>query len=366
VTAIDQPVPGYWSDRLYIQSPKYDWFWIILSPLWAISLGLLMSQGLFQTTASFFDTTESAAFFFYMAITQGHLLITVFRTHANQAVLQRFFWRFTLIPMFVWFGAVSSHWLFVGLFVLMTFWDVYHSALQVFGLGRIYDRKAGNDPNSGRLADYMLCLLMYAGPILSGSLLIDHLTPFKEFGNVDDLEVMGTVIVGQMFTSIPETVVAEQPLLRMILFGIAAVTVIVYGVSLVRLTRTGYKMPLTKAVFFLGTAVTCVFAWGFNSFGMGFLIANLFHAIQYFALVWVMEQKSIADVFGAGQSLHRVGFRLGCYLAIPLTLGFLSVCFDSVIARATLITCALMHFWWDGFIWSVRSEDGLVQAYSKN
>ena len=354
-----KPSEGFWSSDLYIKSARYDWFWIILSPIWAIAFGYVMSQGLFQATATFFDTTGTAAFFFYMALTQAHLFITVFRTHVNNQVFETYFWRFTLVPLVVWFAAVSSNWLFAFLFVLMTFWDVYHSSLQVFGIGRIYDRKAGNDPNVGRIHDYLICVLMYAGPILSGGLMIDHLNAFGEFNNVNQLQILGAVLLPEMFTSLPASVSAHQSTMRLILFGITGVICILYCIELWRLRRKGYRMPLPKIVFFIGTAITCVFAWGYNSFGMGYLIANVFHAVQYFALVWVMEQNSVQRIFGAGRSKVGQGVRLSLYIAVPLTLGFFSLCFDSVFAKATLMTCALMHFWWDGFVWSVRSETGL-------
>jgi len=345
---------NFWSRELYIKSARYDWFWIILSPLWAIAFGYVMSKGLFQKTATFFDTTETAAFFLYMALTQAHLFITVFRTHANNEVFETYFWRFTLVPLCVVFAAISSNWIFAFLFVLMTLWDVYHSALQVFGIGRIYDRKAGNDPNIGRNHDYLICILMYIGPILSGTLLAEHLGAFGEFHNVDDLVVLGATLAPQIFTTLPATVVAEQPTLRLVLFGTTAIIVLVYCYELWRLYRKGYRMPMTKIVFFAGTAFTCIFAWGYNSFGMGFLIANIFHAVQYFSLVWVMEQDSIERVFSKVRPL-----RFALFLAVPLTLGLLSISIDSVVVRTLLITCALMHFWWDGFIWSVRSDTGL-------
>jgi len=63
--------------------------------------------------------------------------------------------------------------------VLATWWDVYHSSLQTFGLGRIYDMRAGNDALAGRRLDYYFNLLLYAGPILGGSALMAHLVDFE-------------------------------------------------------------------------------------------------------------------------------------------------------------------------------------------
>ena len=86
---------------------------------------------------------------------------------------------------------------------------------------------------------------------------------------------------------------------------------------------------------------------------MGFLIANTFHALQYFALVWVLEERTIGD------TLHLKGLaRLFLYVAIPLGIALILVASGAREVQALLMICALMHFWWDSFIWSVRSDQG--------
>ena len=108
---------------------------------------------------------------------------------------------------------------------------------------------------------------------------------------------------------------------------------------------------------FVTTTVGCIFACGFNSFAMGYLIANVFHAVQYYALVWVLETNSIRRLFD-----FPTAARLLAFLVLPISLGLLSVSLDSVAARVFLMICAIMHFWWDGFIWSVRTRDGLPSS----
>jgi hypothetical protein len=74
---------------------------------------------------------------------------------------------------------------FVVASVLTVWWDVYHSSLQTFGLGRIYDQRAGNDVHLARRADYLFNLVLYAGPVLAGVNLWAHLKSFKKFDAVD-------------------------------------------------------------------------------------------------------------------------------------------------------------------------------------
>ena len=78
---------AFWGKSQYIRSPVYDWFWFVLSPLWAIAIGWIMTAWLFQATVSILDTTETTAFFLYMVLTQGHLLVTAYRTHFNLSLI---------------------------------------------------------------------------------------------------------------------------------------------------------------------------------------------------------------------------------------------------------------------------------------
>ena len=59
--------------------------------------------------------------------------------------------------------------------VLAVWWDVYHSSLQTFGFGRIYDAKVKNNPTTGRRLDYWMNLFLYLGPVLAGAHFADHI-----------------------------------------------------------------------------------------------------------------------------------------------------------------------------------------------
>jgi hypothetical protein len=45
-----------------------------------------------------------------------------------------------------------SHWVLLFAVAVTVLWDVYHSAVQTFGFGRIYDARRGVDPEHGREA----------------------------------------------------------------------------------------------------------------------------------------------------------------------------------------------------------------------
>ena len=112
---------SHWGKDRYVHSPSYDWTWIILAPLWAIAFGYLMTHWLFQTTVSALNSSESGAYFAYMTLIQAHLLIAAFRAHVNNRILDRLFWQLTLVPILLFFFAISSAWAFALLFVVMVF-----------------------------------------------------------------------------------------------------------------------------------------------------------------------------------------------------------------------------------------------------
>src|SRR5262249_53678429 len=116
--------------------------------------------------------------------THAHLAIVFFRTHLNRDVFRRYPHRFATVPVALFFASVVFDWVFVAASVLTVWWAVYHSSLQTFGLGRIYDRRAGNDPEAGRTADYWFNLVIYAGPVLAGVNLARHLRCFDKFDAV--------------------------------------------------------------------------------------------------------------------------------------------------------------------------------------
>jgi hypothetical protein len=242
-----------------------------------------------------------------------------------------------------------SNWIAVIASVLATFWDVYHSGAQTFGFGRIYDAKAGNDPNEGRWLDFSLNQLLYAGPILAGATMMDHFEDFDEF------EEVGSAF----FTSVPAFMEGNHRFFTyaVLIGGVGLVTF--YIGENVRMYRQGRNISWQKVFIYASTGIVSIYTWGFNSFGEAFLIMNLFHALQYFGIVWTMEKKNMRRMFRLDKA--RLGGPLTCVLFVTVAISYgLAVeawgdgrwlpwwCFH--------ITVSLMHFWYDGFIWSVRKK----------
>ncbi|PYR52614.1 MAG: hypothetical protein DMF89_02150 [Acidobacteria bacterium] len=129
----------------YIVAPLYDWFYFILSPLLALGLGILIYYThLSSTRIEIFGHDGSPAALFIGAFTMSHLFIVFFRSNGNKKVFDLFPLRFTVVPIALFSMMCLSRTLTISMGVLAVWWDVFHSSLQTFGLGRIYDMRAGN------------------------------------------------------------------------------------------------------------------------------------------------------------------------------------------------------------------------------
>ena len=326
----------------WVIGPRADWCHLALAPLWALGLGLLLGLTPLKTfKIPAFGHTGSLADGFISCFILAHLFLVFFRSHGNPEIRRLHPFRFLVVPpvLFILFavwplaraaGAVLAIW-----------WDVYHSSLQTFGIGRIFDMKSGNDPDEGRTMDLLLNLFLYIGPVLGGTLLVYHASSFYELSDLGHL----------FFGTLPPQLLALQGRIRLILLGLGVPFLTWYAVYYSFLIHHGYNVDKRKVVLYLSTAVCSIWAWGFNPFGMGLFIMNFFHAWQYFALVWRYEGGTAARVLKMRGGLPAFA-AMTCVAFLYGALGSVLGEISTLALSATLVV-SLMHFWYDGFVWSV-------------
>lgn len=339
----------------YIAGPRYDWAFFLLPPLLSVAAGWLISGTPFAERRFWVGdqrTTWSALLL--GALIHGHLVAVFARSHLNPEIFRLHRVRFLLVPAALFAAMMASTWVTVIATVLVVFWDVYHSALQTFGLGRIYDRLAGNDPQAGRRLDLGLNLLLYLGPIVAGTTMMAHFQKLEHFADIGVL----------FFTRIPVVMASHQPSLVGLVGGGAAAYVIFYCLAYARLARLGHRVSFPK-VFLLSTTGLCsVWVWGTNPWGQAFFIMNVFHAVQYLALVWWAEGGRLHGLSRLPPS--RIGRHAAALLFLALV-GAYGVLAETSTDGSRAFWCltqvvALMHFFYDGFIWSVRKKQ--IAPYS--
>jgi hypothetical protein len=333
----------------YLAGPLYDWAFFLLPPLVSLLLGALIAGTSFAEHKFWFAGRRATGSTVMLGVlVNAHLVAVVARSHLNPAVFQRHRVRFIAVPIAVFAAMMLSIWAVVIATVLVVLWDVYHSALQTFGLARIYDRNAGNDPAVGRRLDFGLNLLLYVGPIVAGATLLPHVQKFELF------EELGAAF----FTRIPAFMQDNQGTFARAIIAIGTLYVAGYIAAYARHAARGYRISFAK-VFLLATTGLCsIWVWGTNPWGQAFFIMNVFHAVQYLALVRWSENASLQ------QRLRLDRAPLGKPIAAALLFGAViaygywseQVRDDDRVRWSLVQVVALMHFYYDGFIWSVRKR----------
>ncbi len=332
-------------EKGYIVGRNFDLGFLILSPLWALGIGLCLQWTPFDTEVTVWSHTDSITEIFLASLITAHLAITIFRTHLNPEIFHRFPLRFTLIPALLMAAMLGSYKFLICMSVLATFWDVYHSGMQTFGLGRLYDMRAGNNPHRLRRLDMGLNTLLYAGPIVGGATLMDHVGDFEKFKNA-----------GALFLSaVPAKVEGFAGTLTWIVLIGGGLFLIYYLYSYWRAAQEGYHVSVQKVVLLVSTGICSLVAWGFNPYGEAFFIMNVFHAVQYFAIIWWAEKGTILRVFHLGPD--GWGKRTAIFVFIMSAMAYGA--WDTIVSEtsAMVLFVAILHFWYDGFIWSVRRKD---------
>jgi hypothetical protein len=334
----------------YIVSPAYDWVFFLLPPLAALAIGIAIANTRFtESTFPFAGQKFTAAEMMIGTIIQAHLVAVLLRSHGNKGVRRRYPVRFFVVPVVLWIAIATSAKIAVAATVVATFWDVWHSGAQTFGLARIYDRNMGNPPDKGRRLDLWINQLLYAGPILAGVSLLDHVQHLNDF---DDVGVM-------LFSTAPVYIAGHQRYVAWAVIGAGSALLVIYVATFIRLHLQGYRVSRFK-VFLVATTGACsIYSWGLNSWGEAFFIMNLFHAVQYLALVWHTERPTLMRALRLGPSTAAKGLCCAAYLGALLAYGFLAELVDSrrQALWAVTIVISLMHFWYDGFVWSVRRQE---------
>ena len=338
----------------FIVGPFYDSLFFIFSPLLALGIGILIYVlDLSSWKVSIFGHQGTPPSIFIGSFIMAHLFAVFFRSNGNPKIFALYPYRFTLVPIVLLLAMCVSTWIAVSVGVLATWWDVYHSSLQTFGLGRIYDSRAGNDARMGRRLDLMLNLLLYAGPILSGASLMLHTKDFQAFQQVHS----------PFFATLGDRMNAGEPAIRRVILAVGIPFLAFYLAAYVRFWRQGYTVSMQKVLLLVATGICSVYTWGFNSFGEAFFIMNFFHAFQYFGLVWWSEQKSMKTLFRLEGVGGAKALTLLLFLGISFGYGFWAEVCDTETAGGRVdlawniaIVVAIMHFWYDGFIWSVRKR----------
>jgi hypothetical protein len=333
--------------RGFIVGPVFDAVFFIFSPPIGLGLAFLVAGPVGPGgSVDYFDPRLA---YWALVWTYAHLCAVVFRSHLNRGIFGKHRFRFVVVPILLYAGMVSSLWIFALGFLASAYWDVYHSSAQNFGFCRIYDAKQGNASAEGRALDLWLNHFIYIGPILGGVNLLPHLKFLQR------LEIAG-VEPGAAIAAVS----AASRTITWSVIAAGAAYLAFYLLSYWRLSRRGYRVSPQKLCLLVSVAATSIGAWGFLPATQAFFVSNFFHALQYFGIVWWSEKGSLRRTFGLSNIEAGGDLTLVLYVGLLVAMGVgyhwasdqISVPWVSV-----AVVVSLMHFWFDGFVWSVRKHE---------
>jgi tetratricopeptide (TPR) repeat protein len=331
------PAPSPW-----ILGPGRDLLLFIATPAVILPITLLL----------LLRVESKAIQYFVLAFgSLGHNLPGMLRAYGDRALFRRFRTRFVVAP--IGLGALA----FVltlqhasTLVVIALLWSIWHALMQVYGFARIYDGKVGAvEPKDARL-DLALCVTWFTGAVLFSDPRVFQLQAlFAEFG-VGPLGAVGLLVV------------------RRVMVVLLVLVTVAYVGRQVERTRSGAPQSRKNLLFLSAIG----FYWYVNAATsdvlLGLIMYEVFHDVQYLAIVWLFNQRRAATDPGAGAFTRFVFKRswgmLGVYIGLVLAYGGLlplSRQFEAsptvTAAFAAFVTAsALLHYYYDGFIWKVRER----------
>lgn len=372
----DTTAQGTWlnavlSGRGFIASGLYDAVFFLLTPLFALGMvgvvtALQPATGIaarVSSPAGVFPIAPvgpanssidlaASAILLMLILSQAHAVAVFFRSHGNRAIFVRHRFAFVVVPLLLFAGLMTSDWVMVGAMFVAPFWAVYHLGMQSFGLSRMYDARWGNSPETGRSLDYVLQQFFNLAPFLAGWSLLPHLQSLRIFDRVDwHAPAQWLDAHRSIEGALASVFVVAGPLF-----------IAFYAHSYRKLMRKGYRLCPQKIVLLLTTGIVSVTAWGFLAPWKAVFVMNLFHSVQYFALVWWTEHRNL----GRLSRLQGVAFGrpllLAAFAAISMSLGIFFQTYgrDFTVMRwaaSLALVISLMHYWYDGFVWSVRRRE---------
>jgi hypothetical protein len=183
---------------------------------------------------------------------------------------------------------------------------------------------------------------------IAGVTMIDHFKDFEQF------ETVGATF----FTAVPAFMTGHQRYFTWAVVVGGTLFLAYYVCSYAKLSRQGYSVSPLKTYLLASTGLRSIYTWGFNTWGEAFFIMNFFHAFQYFGVVWAFENKRMIRFFRVERLRFGKPLTVCLFVALAFGYGLWVQSLDSGIQWLWAITLvvSILHFWYDGFIWSVRKR----------
>jgi Flp pilus assembly protein TadD len=279
----------------------------------------------------------------------GHHLPGMIRAYGDRALFERFKIRFVVAPLALLAVCIwSSVYNIQAIQLVALSWGIWHGMMQTYGFCRIYDAKASGKARARARTDLALCFAWFLGAVL--------LSPMRFRTCLDLYYESGGPIV-------PPALIVD--LRYGVGFALAAVTALFLWRQWRDWKTAGVVSPIKITLL-----VSSIGFWWYCNNGVqnilvGIALFEVFHDVQYLAIVWIYNRMRVErdeSIRGFMRFVfRRSGSLIGVYVGLVLAYGSIALTTSSVSVEAikhvligAVTASALLHFYYDGFIWKVR------------
>lgn len=280
----------------------------------------------------------------------GHHLPGMMRAYGDRALFDRFRLRFVVAPLFLATVCALFSWFDLSGLVLVAYvWGWWHGLAQTYGFVRIYDAKVSSSPGPWtRRLDLAMCIAWFgAAVLLSPGRMTTILTLFYRSG--------GPLLAPAWIDAVRFAWACAAGVVTVLFFA---------GVLLARVRGQAVNpaklLVMASSFGFYGYTSVAV-----ENILVGNALFEIFHDVQYLSIVWYFNRNRVekdGSVGGFTRFLfRRSGALVGLYVGLVLAYGSLALLGKGLPTegfqgplQGFLVASALLHFYYDGFIWKVR------------
>ena len=281
----------------------------------------------------------------------GHHLPGMIRAYGDRALFRRFRIRFVVAPLALLAVCIwASVYNIQAVQLVALAWGIWHGLMQTYGFCRIYDAKAAGKAAARARTDLALCFAWFLGAVL--------LSPMRFRSFLDLYYESGGPVV-------PPALIVD--LQYGVGFALAAVTALFLWRQWRDWKTAGVVSPIKITLL-----VSSISFWWYCNNGVqnilvGIALFEVFHDVQYLAIVWIYNRARVErdeSIRGFMRFVfRRSGSLIGVYVGLVLAYGSIALTTSGVSVEAikhaligVVTASALLHFYYDGFIWKVRES----------
>ncbi|MEY2573146.1 MAG: hypothetical protein QOJ87_1359 [Verrucomicrobiota bacterium] len=279
----------------------------------------------------------------------GHHLPGMIRAYGDRALFDRFKVRFVVAPLALLAICVwSSVYNIQAIQLVALAWGIWHGMMQTYGFCRIYDSKASGKAAIRARTDLALCFSWFLAAVV--------LSPMR-FRTCLDLyyESGGPVLPRQIILGLQ--------------YGVIAALAFVTAAFFWRQWKDWRGSAILSPIKITLLVSSIAFWWycnnGVQNILVGIALFEVFHDVQYLAIVWIYNRARVErdnTIRGFMRFVfRRSGSLVGVYVGLVLAYGSIALTTSGVSIEAVkhvligvVTASALLHFYYDGFIWKVR------------